>query len=344
MPRNRSTDRQKLPKYVYLAKGWYVYREYLGVNEFGQARFARDIRLAPAGASLADIWQAHREVTTGTQRNTLAWLFNEFIGSPHFQTLAASTRKMYCRNARTIVETRLKGGRTFGETPLKSLTPGVFRRYMDNRSTHAYVQANRELSFIKSAFAWAYERDLIGTNPAAKVRKNKERPRENYVEDAEYMFMRDRASPPIYAAMELAYLCRARISEVLKFDRDMILDEGLLLERGKGSKTQLIGWTPRLREAIRQGRVGRDGNPKLSRYIISRNDGSPMTYEGFKSAWSRLKRKCKNDGLTITFTYHDLKAKGVSDFEGDKHRASGHKSPRMTAIYDRKVETVPATK
>ena len=175
-------------------------------------------------------------------------------------------------NARTISETKLKNGRTFGEMPLKSITPGVFRRYMDRRSVDAGVQANRELSFIKSAYAWAYERDLVLTNPAAKVRKNKERARDNYVEDAEYFFMRDRATPPVYAAMELAYLCRARISEVLKFDRDMIRDEGLLLERGKGSKTQLIGWTPRLREAIRQGRIGRDGNPKLSRYIVSRND------------------------------------------------------------------------
>ena len=44
------------------------------------------------------------------------------------------------------------------------------------------------------------------------------------------------------------------------------------------------------------------------------------------------------------FTFHDLKAKGISDFEGDKQLAGGHKSPSMTAIYDRKKHTVDPTK
>ncbi|MDA3922721.1 MAG: hypothetical protein PF501_18895 [Salinisphaera sp.] len=343
MPRQRNRGREQLPKYVYPTKGYYVYREYQGV-EHGRARFAPDRRLCPDDTPIEELWRIFREETAGTRQNTLGWLFDKFIKSAHFRELADSTQAMYKRNARTIESASIKGGRKFGEIPIKGLTPGVFRKYMDRRSEDAYVQANRELSFIKSAFAWAYERDMVTGNPAAKVKKNKETPRDKYVEDAEYLFVRDRATPPIYAAMELAYLCRARINEVLKFDRAMIRDEGLLLERSKGSKTQLIGWTPRLREAIRQGRVGRDGNTKLSRYIISRNDGSQMQYAGFKSAWARLKAKCKKDGMTVDFTYHDLKAKGVSDFDGDKHKASGHKSPRMTAIYDRKRETIKATK
>jgi hypothetical protein len=33
---------------------------------------------------------------------------------------------------------------------------------------------------------------------------------------------------------------------------------------------------------------------------------------------------------------HDLKAAGVSDFDGDKKLATGHKSERMVDVYDRK--------
>ena len=44
-----------------------------------------------------------------------------------------------------------------------------------------------------------------------------------------------------------------------------------------------------------------------------------------------------------SFTFHDLKAKGVSDFEGDKKKASGHKSEAMVRIYDRKRIEVDAT-
>ncbi|WP_371419511.1 site-specific integrase [Hafnia paralvei] len=48
--------------------------------------------------------------------------------------------------------------------------------------------------------------------------------------------------------------------------------------------------------------------------------------------------------LSFDFTFHDLKAKGISDLEGsilDKQKISGHKTASQTALYDRKVEIVP---
>ena len=42
----------------------------------------------------------------------------------------------------------------------------------------------------------------------------------------------------------------------------------------------------------------------------------------------------------MDFTFHDLKAKEISDFEGDKKRFSGHRSDSMIAVYDRKPEIV----
>jgi hypothetical protein len=42
--------------------------------------------------------------------------------------------------------------------------------------------------------------------------------------------------------------------------------------------------------------------------------------------------------------FHDLKAKGVSDFEGDKWQASGHMSPRMVTVYHRKIDRVASTR
>jgi hypothetical protein len=44
------------------------------------------------------------------------------------------------------------------------------------------------------------------------------------------------------------------------------------------------------------------------------------------------------------FTFRDLKAKGVSDFEGGKKKASGHKSNRTVGVYDRKPIEVDATR
>lgn len=44
------------------------------------------------------------------------------------------------------------------------------------------------------------------------------------------------------------------------------------------------------------------------------------------------------------FTFHDLKAKGISDYEGrgrDKQLFSGHKTEGQVLIYDRKVKISP---
>ncbi|WP_050104376.1 integrase [Yersinia similis] len=48
--------------------------------------------------------------------------------------------------------------------------------------------------------------------------------------------------------------------------------------------------------------------------------------------------------LDFNFTFHDLKAKGVSDLEGtlsEKQAISGHKNMGQTARYDRKIKIVP---
>ena len=45
-----------------------------------------------------------------------------------------------------------------------------------------------------------------------------------------------------------------------------------------------------------------------------------------------------------TFTFHDIKAKGISDFEGnihDKQQFSGHKTVGQVNVYDRRTEIVP---
>lgn len=54
--------------------------------------------------------------------------------------------------------------------------------------------------------------------------------------------------------------------------------------------------------------------------------------------------KAVEKGLRERFTFHNLKAKGISDFEGDKQKAAGHRSAKVADAYNRKVETVDPTK
>lgn len=53
----------------------------------------------------------------------------------------------------------------------------------------------------------------------------------------------------------------------------------------------------------------------------------------------------KHSELDFSFTFHDLKAKGISSLEGtlsDKQAISGYKNATQTARYDRKIAIVPA--
>ena len=50
-------------------------------------------------------------------------------------------------------------------------------------------------------------------------------------------------------------------------------------------------------------------------------------------------------GWPMDFTFHDIKAKAISDVAGssrDKQRISGHKTEAQVAAYDRSIEIVPA--
>ncbi|MGJ0430617.1 hypothetical protein [Methylobacter sp.] len=55
--------------------------------------------------------------------------------------------------------------------------------------------------------------------------------------------------------------------------------------------------------------------------------------------------QAKKDGIEYNhFTFHDLKRKGVSDTDGDKMKASGHRSAAMMKVYDVKPDIVDPAK
>ena len=106
----------------------------------------------------------------------------------------------------------------------------------------------------------------------------------------------------------------------------------------KGSRDAITEWTEGLTKAVNY-----NASAANSLYIIHTKTGQRVGKEAFKSAWTRLKKKMVIAGIE-PFNFHDLKARGISDFEGDKLQASGHKDPKMLKVYDRKKHTVKATR
>jgi len=195
------------------------------------------------------------------------------------------------------------------------------RSYLD--TYEAPVAANRHVAILKSAWNWCLERYQIPDNPCIGVKLNREAPRQRYVTDDEYETVLRMAPPPIQQYMELAYLLRARWSEVRNLTTSDVTDEYVVLERLKGSEGEHTLLSERLRAAV--------SDVRADPYICHR-----YTQSGFSSAWRRLMAK-----VDKPFTYHDLKSKGVSDHK-DNH--SGHRSAAMRKTYVRKKQEVPATR
>ncbi len=145
--------------------------------------------------------------------------------------------------------------------------------------------------------------------------------------------------------MELAYLCRMRRNEILNATEEQILHEGFKTMRSKGSNDTITLCSDRLRRATEEAnqlptKIENIHNEK--KYIVHDKYGNQISKSAFKSAWQRRQKKITDVGIE-SFNFHDLKAKGVSEFDGNKQDASDLKSESLIAVYDRKIKKVNAT-
>lgn len=87
-------------------------------------------------------------------------------------------------------------------------------------------------------------------NPCVGVDKFPKPQRDRYITDEEYVAIYDHATPAVRAAMEIAYLCAAKVSDVLKMNWNQIMDHGIFIQHGKTGVKQIKRWTERLRAAV----------------------------------------------------------------------------------------------
>ena len=333
-----------LPPYVYRGKSAYEWRTHQG-----RGVPLTCVPLCPLAAPFSEVWAAW-ERKQAQPKLDLAWLLTTYQDSREFR--AHSDGKPKARETVSEQERQIgflirypRGhGQSFGSAPLKSITPGVLRRYLDARTAAGSpVAGNREITLVSTAWGWALERDLIAwPNPARLVKRNTERARTRYVTDAEYEAgYRLAAEGPAWMqpAMELAYLCRMRGGEIRRATKSDVTPEGFATRRLKGSRDALTTWSDRLRAAVAAALAT---SPNALTLLADR-DGKPIGKSAWNSAWQRWQKKLEAAGVA-PYTAHDLKAKGVSDFEGDKQAASGHRTPGQVAVYDRKPRTVKPTR
>lgn len=362
-------DQRKLPTGVYYdARGrgrWYVqYR-----NEGGALKSQT---IADCKATLSEL---HRivELRAGIDRHTLRYLCDQFHSSSKFRELMPKTREgyEYCRNI--VLEMPTQTGMVLGDLSTERFSQPLIQRVVDKIANEGKpTKANSVLRYLRRLFRWGMNRGHCKGNPAAGVEAATERKMrrlpstvviETVMVHAKYMGndypKRGQAgSCPEYLwmVMELAYLCRLRGIEVITLTDANERPEGIMTNRRKGSRDNIVKWTPRLRAVWyaaqrRRSRIWiNDGRclPRLleKRPIFVSRDGNALQKSGLDTAWQRFMKHIIAQGIidaSDRFGLHDLKRKGITDTAGTRHEkqeASGHRSGEMMNVYDLSVPLV----
>lgn len=300
----------------------------------------RTIRLCNADLTKAQVWAEYERFINDIKvgKNFTA-LCDEFFSSGDFHELAPETRKDYKKYS-----TKLNV--VFGKMKPENIKPEHVRQYMDRRGVKSRIQANREKAFMSRVFRWAYERGKVKMNPCQGVKQFREQARTRYVTDREYSALYEVAPVAVRVGMEIAYLCCARQGDVLDLKKGQLLDEGILIQQSKTAVTQIKAWTDRLRAAVAMADAMPINPGMTSLFVIHQQSGARYTRDAFNAQWMKAKKTAaeKFPELDFNFTFHDLKAKGISDLSGtlnEKQEISGHKNASQTARYNRKVAVVP---
>lgn len=335
MGRKRQSG-ERLPKYVYPKRGWYIWRPYV------DGKLCKPVKLVRVDAPMSDVWFEYERLQDPA-RNTIAAMMRRFLREN--QKIADRTRKDYKAYARILAETPLRGGQRFGDLDADALTPPAVRRYLD-RFSDTPTAADRRIQFLKAAYSWAFERGRVKRNPCVGVRLHNQGKSDRYVEDRDYYATLETAKefaaagryPYACIMMEFAYLLRARRSEVERLRRQDVDGDVLKWERGKGSRPEWTEITPRLLATINAGKKLDDD---IASPWLVHNRGRPITKNAFDSAWQRIMKQAVADRGVRRFTFHAIKAKGVSDHAAHH---SGHRSERMRDHYSRKPDEIKATR
>lgn len=280
-------------------------------------------------------------------RYTLRDLAKKYFESSRFLERAPKTQSSYMESWRAL-------DKALGSMDVKKVLPKHIREYMDIRGRTRKVSANRERAVLSNIFGFGLEYGLVATNPCIGVRNFSERGRaEVYIEDDEYLQFLRESTPVMQIFMELAYLLGARGQDLRAIMLKDLGEEGIFIAQQKTGKRQVKRWNPRLREVVNMAmRVRASRVDPLGEdcgYLIVTRNGEPYSEYGLKSLWQRNKARihkarvkaANGKSVTdITWTFHDIKAKAISDYEGDKQTFSGHKSRAMLERYNRSPDVM----
>ncbi|MEM9438765.1 MAG: tyrosine-type recombinase/integrase, partial [Pseudomonadota bacterium] len=194
---------------------------------------------------------------------------------------------------------------------------------------HRVRFANYIVAVLSVVFEHAIDIGWLAENPAKGVRKIKTEVKHHLPWPPEVVdAYRQVASDHALLAMELGIATGQRPSDLVKLRWCDWDGEGFTLVQGKTGRELYIPATRRLRQALARA-------PQRSPFVLTGQEGRPLTYSGLAQAMSRACKRAGIKGYTPhgwRYTAaHELAALGCSDDE--IAAITGHTSRAMVAQY-----------
>lgn len=317
----------------------------------------RDGRWERLGTDLADAKRkaAHYNDPDGTY-GTCAYYLDAFVTHCEKRVkagqLAQRTHNDYKADAEPLKA-------FFGKMSPGAIEPKHKAEYLDLGVTLSRpVRANREIACMSSMLSWLARTGEGGVkrNPwiGAGIKRNKETPRERYVEHEEYYEVRPLATKQVRGLLDLIYRTLQRPEDIIawtpaniinKREPDGTIRKVIRNKQGKTGAAVDIAVTPEI-EAILLDLRGKGPAPGPGRTLIHTNEGKPYTYDGLCAMLRRYISKTKankeraltNEPL-VGFGFYDMKGKGATDMwlSGvpleQIQVLCGHDSVKTTEVY-----------
>lgn len=225
----------------------------------------------------------------------------------------------------------------------------------------APVAANRELALFSDLWNYAREWGLTDLpNPCRGLRKNKETPRDNYVDDAVWAAVYAKGGQDLQDALDLAYLSGQRTEDVVSAAERHIVGDAMKVRQGKtgkflsieltdattGYRTELGLLIDRIRE-----------RPVRGLKLLLNLDGKPLTRPMLRTRFNDARLAASQDAAAAgdyglaerikAFQIRDIRPKAASEIDSIEQASKllGHTKEQITrTVYRRVGERVKPTR
>lgn len=250
--------------------------------------------------------------------------------------------------------------KVFDAVSIDTITPQYIAQYRDKRGAKAPVRANREIALLSHVWNMAREWGYTAReNPVKGVRKNKEKPRDFYADDAVWSAVYAVACVELQDAMDLNYLTGQRPADVLKMRLLDIKDGALEVQQNKtGKKLRILldvkGVRTKLGNVV--DRIKGRERRVASMFLVATPAGKALNQwtlrtrfdEARSNAIAKAERE-GNDQLAArirAFQFRDIRPKAASELPLEHaSKLLGHTEHEITEkVYRRIGEVVEPTR